>query len=184
MIMASFRTFLLMLGPLVSLSCATMTYGDELLKLTPGLATIVQVAGADKGKFTSIIGDPAIADVVFGPHNTFMFVGKKEGITNIVVLNDDNAAEIYRARIEVGDVDRVKIYNKALLTSFTSYRCTPDCEYVNEVTAAEPAPLPKGYSNQNIQSSTASNQNIQSSETFQSNTNQLPSSPATRFTRP
>jgi hypothetical protein len=38
---------------------------------------------------------------------------------------------------------RMEIHNKALLTSYTSYRCGADgCHYVNELTATEPAPLP------------------------------------------
>ena len=45
----------------------------------------------------------------------------------------------------------IEIHNKALLTSYTSYRCGADgCHYVNELTATEPAPLPSGYSTQNF----------------------------------
>ena len=116
----------------------------------------VQVTGADKGKFTAIMGDPTVADVVFGPQNTFMFVGKKEGITNIIVLKDSNGTELYNARIEVGSAELglTKIYNKALVTSYTLYKCTPgDCDYVREITASEPAQLPRGYTS--IQSTTS-----------------------------
>jgi hypothetical protein len=45
----------------------------------------------------------------------------------------------------------MEIHNKALLTSYTSYRCGADgCHYVNELTATEPARLPSGYSTQNF----------------------------------
>ncbi len=135
----------------------------------------VRVTGGDKGKFTAIVGDPTIADVVFGPQNTFLFIGKKEGITNIIVLNDADGTEMYNARIEVGstEVGLAKIYNKALVTSYTLYKCTPDdCDYVREVTASEPARLPLGYSNvqsvTNVQSST----NIQSAPATQSSSGQ------------
>ena len=154
-------------------SWASMARCENLLQLAPGFAAAVRVAGADKGKFTAIVGDPAIADVTFGPQNTFMFVGKKEGITNVIVLKDSDGTEMYNARIEVGsaDVGLTRIHNKALITSYTLYKCAPDgCDYMKEVTASEPARLPLGYSSQTIQSnanvqSSASSANIQSSTT-------------------
>jgi Flp pilus assembly secretin CpaC len=161
-------SLLLMPIALALASWASMARCENLLQLAPGFATAVRVTGADKGKFTAIVGDPTIADVTFGPQNTFMFVGKKEGITNVIVLKDSDGTEMYNARIEVGsaEVGLTKIHNKAMVTSYTVYKCAPDgCDYRNEVTASEPARLPIGYSSQNIQSSTniQSNANVQSS---------------------
>ncbi len=133
----------IVLGSLASVSAS---HSEELLKLTPGVAKSVVVNGADAGKFTSIIGDPKVADFTFGPKNTLWFVGKAEGSTNVIILENDTGKELFSATIEVGDLNRVHIHNKALLTSYTIYRCTPTCVYVNEVTAEEPAPLPKGHS--------------------------------------
>ena len=135
-------------------SWASMARCENLLQLAPGFAAAVRVAGTDKSKFTAIIGDPAIADVTFGPQNTFMFVGKKEGITNVIVLKDSDGTEMYSARIEVGsaEIGLTRIHNKALVTSYTKYKCDTDgCDYGGEVTASEPARLPIGYSS--IQSS-------------------------------
>ncbi|MGB0085520.1 MAG: pilus assembly protein N-terminal domain-containing protein [Rhodomicrobiaceae bacterium] len=155
---ASLQRSLFVLVALASLSCEAMAHGDKLLNLPTGFAMTVKVAGAEKGKFTAIVGDPNIADVAFGPQNTFMFIGKKEGITNIIVLKNDDGTEIYTARLAVGgDANRVMIHNQKLLTSFTVYSCTPACEHIKEVASAAQA-LPAGYS----------------SATFESNTNQPP----------
>jgi Pilus formation protein N terminal region len=140
------------LAPLVWVSAAR---SEETLKLAPGFAHSVIVNGATAGKFTLIIGNPKIADVTFGPKNTFWFIGLTEGVTNILVLDNETGNEMYNARIEVGGLDRVHVHNKSLLTSYTTYKCAPGCEFVNETTAEEPAPLPRGHS--------------QSASTFQSN---------------
>ena len=153
------------------LSWASVAHCNDLLKLTPGVATALRVAGAEKGKFTAIIGDPSIADLTFGPQNTFLFIGKKDGITNIIVLNDSDGTEIYTARIEVGaaEMGLSKIHNKALLTSYTLYKCsTDDCNYVKEVTSTDSARLPIGYSSVQSNTSIQSNANIDSSTNVQS----------------
>jgi hypothetical protein len=50
------------------------------------------------------------------------------------------------------------LHNKALLNSQTNFRCRyNDCQYVGETTVTEPAPLPRGYSNQNINSNQSVN---------------------------
>lgn len=146
---------LLMWITLASFSCVSAAHCKDLLRIAPGFAMAIQIPGTATDKFTAIIGDPTVADVTFGPRNTFMFIGKKEGVTNIIVLKDSDGTEIYNAGIEVGsaDVGLVELHNKALVTSYTLYKCTPeDCHYVREVTAAELVLLPRGYSN--IQSET------------------------------
>ena len=167
---------LLMPIALTLVSLASTARCNDLLQLTPGFAKAVHVADAEKGKFTAIIGDPTIADFTYGPQNTFMFIGKKEGITNIIALKDADGTEMYNARIEVGsaEVGLLKLHNKALVTSYTLYQCTPDdCNYVKEVTATKPARLPLGYSSQNIQSTTnmQSSTNVQPSGDVSSSTN-------------
>ena len=118
----------------------------EALRLTLGIAKSVVVEGATAGNFSSIIGDPKIADVTFGPKNTLWFIGLAEGTTNIIMLDNSTGREMYSAIIVVGDTNRVHIHNKKVLTSYTVYRCDPICVYVDEVTAKEPAPLPIGHS--------------------------------------
>jgi hypothetical protein len=125
----------------------SVSHSEELLKLAPGVAKSVVVDGAEAGRITSIIGDTKIADVTFGPKNTFWFVGKMEGTTNVIVADNVTGKELYKATITVGPDNLVHIHNKALLTSYTIYRCNPACRYVGELTAKEPAPLPRGYSN-------------------------------------
>jgi len=149
---------------LVSLNLMSAARGEEVLKLIPGFARSVVVPNSAIGNFTAIIGDPKVADFTYGPRNTFWFVGLKEGATNVIVLNKDTGAEMYNARIEIGSEGRVQIHNKAVLTSYTVYRCNPGCLLVDEITAKEPAALPRGH--------------LESSSTYQSNTNIAPPPPA------
>jgi hypothetical protein len=109
------------------------------------MAESVPVNGASAGNFTSIIGNPKIADVTFGPKNTLWFIGLAEGTTNVIMLDNSTGDVMYRADIQVGYPNYVHIHNKAILTSHTRYRCNPTCTYVDEITADEPAPLPSGH---------------------------------------
>jgi hypothetical protein len=138
--------------------CGLAAQGHETLRLTINFAKVVKVNSAYKGKFTAILGNPEIADVTFGPKNAFMFIGKKEGSTNIIVLND-GGVEIYNARIEVvgrvHEENLITIYNeKDKLGNYVQYNCLPLCEYVG-ISTIGGNPLPRGYTS--------------SSETFQSN---------------
>jgi Pilus formation protein N terminal region len=100
---ANGRTRLFALGVIVLLAGAAPARGAELLQIPLGFAEVVQVPGAGKeGKFTAIIGNPAIADFVYGPQNRFMFVGKARGTTNVVVLDNASGRELYNATIVVG----------------------------------------------------------------------------------
>ena len=139
---------------IAALSFVSAARSEDLLKLAPGFARSVVVPGAVTGNFSAIIGDPKVADFTYGPKNTFWFVGLKEGTTNVLVLNKDTGDEMYNARIEIGGEGRVQVHNKAMLTSFTVYRCTPGCMYVDEVAAKEPAPLPRGHFDSTYQSNT------------------------------
>jgi hypothetical protein len=163
------QKYFLTLVALASLACPSMARSEEvpkatsrtvvassrqeLLKIAPGFAITKKVAAADnKTDLTAIAADTDIAEIVIGPLNTFVLKGKKQGITNVIVL-DDTGTEIYNSIIEVGFGGTVKIHNKALLTSYTAYRCTRGgCVYVDELTAKEPAPLPAGYTNGTVDS--------------------------------
>ena len=70
-----------------------------------------------------------------------------EGETTILFLDEQNEPLNYLSiNVDVAGPGRIKVHNKALLNSYTSYRCTSNgCQYVNEVTVTEPAPLPRGY---------------------------------------
>lgn len=81
------KIILVVLNAIALLSCASMSRADELLKMKPGMATMVRIPGAEKGDMKAIVGDPKIADVAFGPNNVFWFIGKKPGTTNIIVLD-------------------------------------------------------------------------------------------------
>jgi hypothetical protein len=149
----------------IMLAFAPALHSEELLRLTPGTARSVVVDAAEDGNFVSIIGNPQIADVTFGPKNTFWFIGLTEGTTNIIVLDTKSGKEMYNAVIKVRDPNLVRVYNKSLITSHTVYRCDPLCVYLKEVTAEEPTALPRGHSQasnastiQSTTSGTVSNQ--------------------------
>jgi hypothetical protein len=94
----------------------------------------------------------------------------KAGNSDILFFNKENLVESFEVTVDdsvvrrsavpdrearfIGPAQppalwRMEIHNKALLTSYTSYRCGADgCHYVDELTATEPAPLPRGWSNQ------------------------------------
>ena len=147
---ASSKALCLAVIALASLNFASAANSEEApLKLELGFAKSVVVKGAAEGKFQAIIGNPEIADFTFGPRNTFWFIGKKEGTTNVIVLDNATGKQMYAAKIEVVPYDkgvtRVVNHNKAMLNSYTSYRCDPGCTYVDEVTVKEPTALPRGH---------------------------------------
>ena len=115
----------------------------------------------DKPFKTILIGNPKIVDATAQDDRTVVLTPQAVGETNIIFLDERNI-QITSINVLVDEgvaTSRVKIHNKALLTSFTTYRCWENrCEYVDEVTAKEPAALPRGYlsQNQNL------NQNINS----------------------
>ena len=145
---------------LASLAFASTAGSEEVVTLQPGFAMAKVVVGSEKTALTALIGNAEIADITFGPNNTFLLLGKKEGKTNVIVLND-RGAEVYQATIVVEASllgQRVEIHNKALITSYTVYRCLPaGCDYIDEVTAKEPAPLPRGHSDQKLDQKVDSN---------------------------
>ena len=111
----------------------------------------------DKPFKTVLIGNPKIVDATAQDDRTD--TPQAVGETNIIFLDERNV-QITSINVLVDEgvaTSRVRIHNKALLTSFTTYRCWENrCEYVDEVTAKEPAALPRGHLNQGV------NENINS----------------------
>jgi Flp pilus assembly secretin CpaC len=125
------------------------SYSEELLSLIPGIAKSVVVEDAVAGKFTSIVGNPKIADVIFVPKNALWFIGLVEGTTNFIMVDNDTGLEMYSTIIVVENEDiytnRVHVHNKPRLAGYTVYRCDPRCLQLREITASEPATLPAGH---------------------------------------
>jgi hypothetical protein len=109
--------------------------------------------------FASVVsGNTDVADAVPGPTDRLLVVTSKSviGATNFLMING-NGQEVANllvnimyppAEREAGS--RVQIHNKKLITSYTVYRCSENrCQYVEEITAKEPAELPRGHLNQN-----------------------------------
>ena len=124
----------------------------------------------DKPFKTVLVGNPRIVQATAHSDRTVVLTPQDVGETNIIFLDEGNV-QITNINVlvdEPGPVRvRVKIHNKALITSFTAYRCDKiRCEYVDEVTAKEPAPLPRGYASQTYNDNiNSTNQNINSTNT-------------------
>jgi hypothetical protein len=90
-----------------------------------------------------LVGNPKIVEATVQDDRTVVLTPQAVGETNIIFLDERNV-RITSINVLVDEgvgTSRVKIYNKRLLTSFTAYRCWENrCEYVDEVTAKEPAP--------------------------------------------
>jgi hypothetical protein len=112
----------------------------------------------------AVISDPDVLGVLpIGDHSIvvkaikagnadILFFNNEDLVRSLEVTVDDSVARSSavpdREAQFIGPAQppalwRMEIHNKALLTSYTSYRCGADgCHYVNELTATEPAPLP------------------------------------------
>lgn len=93
---------------------------------------------------TIIIGNPAVLDVVAQSTKSLIFQPLVTGSSNVLFLDGDNHV-LNSIDVIVTDAGaaRVKIHNKQLVNSFTSYRCWSEgCEYVDETTVKEPPPPP------------------------------------------
>ena len=96
---------------------------------------------------TIVVGDPKIVDTQAVTDRTIIITPQAEGETTILFLDEQNEPLNYLSiNVDVAGPGRVKVHNKALLNSYTSFRCTSQgCQYVDETTMREPAPLPRGY---------------------------------------
>jgi Pilus formation protein N terminal region len=133
----------------------------QVVLFSPGTIKEMILDGPFSRIFTS---DPKIVDVAaITDHSVVLKAGDKQGRSDVVFFNfrgelakrlevivDDY---VYARHLSSEDPDvisygSIEIHNRALLTSQTNFRCGPDgCHYVGELTAKEPAPLPKGYLN-------------------------------------
>lgn len=121
---ASSRRRYLAAMALLLATCVSTAHSEELLRIPRGFALAKKVPGTTSGKFTAIIGNPEIADFTYGPNNTFMFIGKKDGTTNVVVLDNSNGREIYNATIAVGSTDDVNITVYVGMNDGRGYTCS------------------------------------------------------------
>ena len=105
---------------------------------------------------TIVVGDPKIVDTQAVTDRTIIITPQAEGETTILFLDEQNEPLNYLSiTVDVAGPGRIKVHNKALLSSYTNYRCTSDgCQYVNELTVTEPAPLPRGHSDQTTRDAT------------------------------
>ena len=112
-------------------------------------AEFISMFTLDKPFKTILIGNPEIVAATAQDDRTVVLTPQAVGETNIIFLDERNV-QITSINVLVNEgAGRVHNYNKKLLTSFTVYRCWENrCEYVNEVAAKEPAPLPSGHLNQ------------------------------------
>jgi Flp pilus assembly secretin CpaC len=120
---------------------------SETITLRTGMSRAFTVARPFR---TIHITNPDIVDAVAQTDQAAILVPKAAGMTNIDIL-DEKSVRIASVNILVTDdtPGRVVVHNKALLSSATFYRCgVTGCEYVNEITVQEPAPLPKGHTDQ------------------------------------
>jgi hypothetical protein len=95
---------------------------------------------------TIVIGDPKVVDTQAVTDRSIIITPQSEGETTILFLDEQNEPLNYLSiNVDVAGPGRIKVHNKALLNSYTSYRCTSGgCQYVNELTVTEPAPPPRG----------------------------------------
>jgi Flp pilus assembly secretin CpaC len=95
---------------------------------------------------TIVIGDPKVVDTQAVTDRSIIITPQTEGETTILFLDEHNEPLNYLSiTVDVAGPGRIRVHNKALLNSYTSYRCTSNgCQYVSETTVTEPAPLPRG----------------------------------------
>ena len=122
---------------------------DAKVGLTLGVVSTLSIGKSFK---TIAIGDSTVVDAAAQNDRSVILHPKANGSTNIIFF-DEKDAPIITVGILVSDAgqpSRVIVHNKAQLGSYTVFRCGGDfgCQYVEELTVKEPAPLPRGYSAQ------------------------------------
>ena len=122
---------------------------DAKVGLTLGVVSTLSIGKSFK---TIAIGDSKVVDAAAQNDRSVILHPLANGSTNIIFF-DEKDAPIITVGILVSDAgqpSRVTIHNKAVLGSYTVFRCGGDfgCQYVEELTVKEPAPLPRGYTPQ------------------------------------
>jgi Flp pilus assembly secretin CpaC len=130
---------------------ATSACAEEAAKTVVLRPNFISTFMTDRPFKTIMIGNPKIVDATAQDDRTVVLTPHAVGETNIIFLDERNVrVTSLNVLVEEGAASRVKIHNKKLVTSFTVYRCSENrCEYVEEITAKEPAELPRGHLNQN-----------------------------------
>ncbi len=122
--------------------------GTSTVRVQRGIASVYRI---DTGQaFKSVnIGDPRIADIVPLTDRSLLIQGHVTGTTNLIFL-DNQSIPIKEVVVIVDEQGAgfVRIHNKALINSYTTFSCWNNgCQFVNENTVTEPAPLPRGNFN-------------------------------------
>jgi Flp pilus assembly secretin CpaC len=138
--------------PLIALASLTWppstAHSEEVLKLIPGFAMTINVPDAESfDKLSAIVGDTEIADFTFAGKNTFILVGRKEGSTNIVVIENEGGTELFTATLQVGAGKQVstRVYvgqpdSRGYVCSITN--CVPSETSTVTSPSASPSPNP------------------------------------------
>jgi Flp pilus assembly secretin CpaC len=135
----------------IFVAAPSATRAEEAVKTIPLRPNFISTFTTDKPFKTVLVGNPKIVEVTVQDDRTVVLTPQTVGETNIIFLDERNV-RITSINVLIDEgvgTSRVKIHNKALVTSFTAYRCWENrCEYVDEVTAKEPVELPRGNLNQ------------------------------------
>jgi Flp pilus assembly secretin CpaC len=122
---------------------------DAKVGLTLGVVSTLSIGKSFK---TIAIGDPKVVDAAAQNDRAIILHPLANGSTNIIFFDEKDVPIITVGVLvsDAGQPSRVTVHNKALLGSYTVFRCGGDfgCQYVEELTVKEPAPLPRGYSTQ------------------------------------
>jgi len=122
---------------------------DAKVDLTLGVVSTLSIGKSFK---TIAIGDSTVVDAAAQNDRAVILHPKANGSTNIIFFDEKDAPIITIGILvsDAGQPSRVIVHNKAQLGSYTVFRCGGDfgCQYVEELTVKEPAPLPRGYSAQ------------------------------------
>ena len=122
---------------------------DAKVGLTLGVVSTLSIGKSFK---TIAIGDSKVVDAAAQNDRSVILHPLANGSTNIIFFDEKDAPIITLGILvsDAGQPSRVTIHNKAVLGSYTVFRCGGDigCQYVEELTVKEPAPLPRGYSAQ------------------------------------
>ena len=119
---------------------------DAKVGLTLGVVSTLSIGKSFK---TIAIGDPKVVDAAAQNDRAIILHPLANGSTNIIFFDEKDVPIITVGVLvsDAGQPSRITVHNKALLGSYTVFRCGGDfgCQYVEELTVKEPAPLPKGY---------------------------------------
>src|SRR5437764_1330017 len=130
---------------------SSATRAEEAARTIALRPNFISTFTTDKPFKTILVGNPKIVDATVQDDRTVVLTPHAVGETNIIFLDERNVrVTSINVLVEEGAASRVKIHNKKMVSSFTVYRCSENrCEYVEEITAKEPAELPRGHLNQN-----------------------------------